>query len=349
MPHAFDSEHQLPAGLTPKGVQSFLESHGFLDILAEFEKPLLEIFRGVMPLRIQQRKPRMTYSEFQTFAERFFHFQRDKPPLLSVKQLAMIFIACKKNGGTGSMPDDIGFAEFQVLLGVVAVAATTHMFQFTQFHKQSRSIQASEGEGDGEGDDGDSLLYKALYSKFGIDEESSMKWLLQRMYVVTLRYFEYSIIHAPPHLLLSDPWRTFAPTCAPTAASSADTFVCVMPCVFLPAHPLTTHSLVNLRSCPPSLPLPLSLFRSLFRSLLCRYNSAAVKNDKLRAGELFKHHFCDMWRTDGAPINYLAAEEEEDPDARYIVGMASLSPQTHKGRKQQRPSIAILNVDGKMG
>ena len=320
MPHAFDSEHQLPAGLTPKGVQSFLESHGFLDILAEFEKPLLEIFRGVMPLRIQQRKPRMTYSEFQTFAERFFHFQRDKPPLLSVKQLAMIFIACKKNGGTGSMPDDIGFAEFQVLLGVVAVAATTHMFQFTQFHKQSRSIQASEGEGDGdgEGDDGDSLL-------------------------------EYSIIHAPSHLLLSDPWRTFAPTCAPTAASSADTIVCVMPCVFLPAHPLTTHSLVNLRSCPPSLPLPLSLFRSLFRSLLCRYNSAAVKNDKLRAGELFKHHFCDMWRTDGAPINYLAAEEEEDPDARYIVGMASLSPQTHKGRKQQRPSIAILNVDGKMG
>lgn len=202
MPHAFDTEHQLPAGLTPKGVQSFLESHGFIDILAEFEKPLLEIFRGVMPLRIQQRKPRMSYNEFQTFAERFFHFQRDKPPLLSVKQLAMIFIACKKNGGTGSMPDDIGFAEFQTLLGVVAVAATTHMFQFTQFHKQSRSIQASEGEGEvfwgpsagekgkSEDDDGDSELYKALYSKFGLDEESSMKWLLQRMYVVTLRHFE---------------------------------------------------------------------------------------------------------------------------------------------------------------
>lgn len=88
---------------------------------------------------------------------------------------------------------------------------------------------------------------------------------------------------------------------------------------------------------------------SLPLSLLCRYNSAAVKNDKLRAGELFKHHFSDMWRTDGAPTNYLAAEEEEDPDARYIVGMASLSPQTHKGRNQQRPSITILTESGKMG
>ena len=110
-----------------------------------------------------------------------------------------------------------------------------------------------------------------------------------------------------------------------------------------------THSPLT-REPPLIAFLGTSFALSLPLSLLCRYNSAAVKNDKLRAGELFKHHFSDMWRTDGAPTNYLAAEEEEDPDARYIVGMASLSPfATPKGRTQQRPSITILTESGKMG
>ena len=139
-----------------------------------------------------------------------------------------------------------------------------------------------------------------------------------------------------PPLPPSDPWRTFAPTCAPAGT------MCSCP---------LTHSPLT-REPPLMSSFGTSFALSLPLSLLCRYHSAAVKNDKLRAGELFKHHFSDMWRTDGAPTNYLAAEEEEDPDARYIVGMASLSPfhvPAAKGRKQQRPSITILTESGKMG
>ena len=62
VPHKPDAdrhsvEHQLPARLTPHRVQLFLESHGCADILNDFSDSLDDMFRGVMPLRLQRHFP----------------------------------------------------------------------------------------------------------------------------------------------------------------------------------------------------------------------------------------------------------------------------------------------------
>ena len=198
-----------------------------MDILKDFEDALLELFKGVMPLREQQQRPHMTYPQYVAFCGQFFHFNRDKPPLLSAKQLAQIFIAVKKDGGGGEFPDSILFPEFMVLLGVVAVGATTHMFQHTNFHRESAAIERDHVE--------DKSLFAKLYRKFGLDEESSVKWLMQRM-----------------------------------------------------------------------------------------YNSEGVKNDKLRCAHTFKAKFCDMWREDGLPTNYLNPADADPDSAQEIARQAAL-------------------------